>query len=429
VTRQNLLSDPSVNSKKKQPGYYLDGHGLYLQVAPGGSRSWIYRYTRHGKSREMGLGSISVFSLAQARERAKACRQLLADDIDPIVHRDAARAARIASEAEAVAHSKTFGDCADEYHRVNADKWKNAKHAAQWINTLRTYAVTHFGEVPIKALTKQHVVDALAPIWTDKAETASRTLQRIRMVFNFAAAKDYCEGRDAEFWAQVKLALGANDRARKVAHHSACPHKDVGALLERIDDGPSGEVVKLALRFIVLTAARSGEVRGARWSEVNEQAHSWIVPAERMKAGRKHHVPLCQDANDVLARVKSIAPPTSGESLIFPSPRGKILSDMVFTQILRRLNDPKVPYTVHGFRASFRTWGSEHTEYSHEMLEFALAHIVGDQTVQAYARGSMVEKRRQLMQDWANYLREAVDSRQVRRSVSFPTLPDSSPSA
>lgn len=406
MTRQNLLSDPAVNSKKKRPGYYLDGHGLYLQVAPGGSRSWIFRYTRHGKAREMGLGSVSVFSLAQARERAKACRQLLGNDIDPIAHRDAARAAKVASEVAAVAQAKSFGDCADEYHKINADKWKSAKHAAQWINTLKAYAVKHFGEVPIKALTKQHVVDALTPIWKEKAETASRTLQRVRLVFNYAAAKDYCEGRDAEFWEQVKLALGTNDRARKVEHHSACPHKDVGTLLDRIDGGPSGAVVKLALRFIVLTAARSGEVRGATWSEIDEQGRNWVVPAERMKAGRKHQVPLSVEASDVLARVKLLVPPKSGDSLIFPSPRGKVLSDMVFTQILRRLEDPKVPYTVHGFRASFRTWGSELTEYSHEMLEFALAHIVGDQTVQAYARGSMVEKRRQLMQDWASYLQK-----------------------
>lgn len=402
MTRQNLLSDPAVNSKKKRPGYYLDGHGLYLQVAPGGSRSWIFRYKRHGKSHEMGLGSVGTFGLAQARERAKNCRQLLADDIDPIAHRNAARAERKAAEASAIALSKTFGNCADEYHASNADKWKNAKHADQWINTLKTYAVKAFGTVPINDLTKQHVVDALQPIWRVKAETASRTLQRIRLVFNYAAAKDYCTGRDSEFWEQVKLALGSNDRARKVEHHSACPHRDVGGLLAQIDAGPSGEVIKLALRFIVLNAARSGEVRGATWSEIDEEGHRWMIPAERMKAERTHDVPLSRDAMNVLAAVKKIAPPLSAASLVFPSPRGKILSDMVFTQMLRRMG---LPYTVHGFRASFRTWGSEATEHPHEMLEFALAHSVGDSTVRAYARGSMVERRRQLMQDWADYLR------------------------
>lgn len=402
MTRQNLLSDPAVNSRKKRPGYYLDGHGLYLQVSPGGSRSWIFRYTRHGKSHEMGLGSVGTFGLAQARERAKNCRQLLADDIDPIAHRNAARAERKAAEVTAIALSKTFADCANEYHASNADKWKNAKHAAQWINTLRTYAVEAFGTVPINDLTKQHIVDALRPIWKEKAETASRTLQRVRLVFNYAAAKDYCVGRDGEFWEQVKLALGSNDRARKVEHHSACPHREVGSLLTRIDAGLSGEVIKLALRFIVLNAARSGEVRGATWAEIDEHGHRWIVPAARMKAERTHDVPLSKDAVNVLSTVKKLAPPESGDSLIFPSPRGKILSDMVFTQMLRRMG---LPYTVHGFRASFRTWGSEATEHPHEMLEFALAHSVGDLTVRAYARGSMVERRRQLMQDWADYLR------------------------
>jgi len=402
VTRQNLLSDPAVNSKKKRPGYYLDGNGLYLQVSSGGSRSWIYRFTLNGKTREMGLGSVSAFTLSQARDRARACRQLLADGIDPIANRDAARAQQAAAQAEAAAKSKSFEDCATEYHDANAEKWKNVKHGAQWINTLKTYVFAKFGAKSIDDLTKQDIVDALAPIWKLKAETASRTLQRIRLVFNFAAAKDYCAGRDSEFWEQVKLALGSNDRARKVEHHSSCPHKEVGRLLAQVDAGPSSDVVKLALRFIVLTAARSGEVRGATWAEIDDDERQWIVPADRMKAGRTHTVPLSTDACEVLAKIKKLAPPESPGSAIFPSPRGKVLSDMVFTQMLRRMD---LPYTVHGFRASFRTWGDEATEYPHEMLEFALAHIVGDQTVRAYARGSMVQRRRELMQDWASYLR------------------------
>ena len=403
MTRHNLLSDPAVNSKKKRPGYYLDGQGLVLQVAPGGSRSWIFRYSRNKKSHEMGLGSLNAFSLSQARERAKLCRQQLADGWDPIERRDTERAQRIALEIEQKAKSITFTACAEEYHLANADTWKNTKHAAQWINTLRSYAIPKLGKHPISELNKQHIVDALRPIWKTKAETASRVLQRIRITFNYAAAKDYCAGRDAEFWEQVKLALGSNERARKVEHHSACPHKMVGSLIAAVNLGPSGEIVKMALELIVLTASRSGEVRGAVWSEIDEEAGNWIIPPERMKAARSHHVPLSKEALDILRRAKKLSPPTSTASLIFPSPRGKVLSDMVFTQLLRRMD---VPYTVHGFRASFRTWGSEVTEYAHEMLEFALAHSVGDQTVRAYARSSMVEKRREMMQSWADYLRE-----------------------
>ncbi len=398
MTRHNLLSDPAVNSKKKRAGYYLDGHGLYLQVGVGGSRSWIFRYTRQGKTREMGLGSVDTFGLSMARDRARACRQLLADGVDPIVHRDASRAQQVETNAK----NTSFEVCANECLRANVGNWKNAKHGAQWINTLTTYVFPKFGKKALDDVSKQDIVEAIAPIWKTKAETASRVLQRVRMVFNFGAAKDYCAGRDSEFWEQVKLALGANDRARKVEHHSACPHKEVGSLMAQVDQGPSNEIVKLAFRFIVLTAARSGEVRGATWAEVDEEGRLWNVPAERMKAGRVHQVPLSTEAFEVLRKAKQLKPPASDKSPIFPSSRGVLLSDMVFTQMLRRM---ELPYTVHGFRASFRTWGDEATEYPHEMLEFALAHIVGDQTVRAYARGSMVQRRRELMQDWANYLR------------------------
>lgn len=405
MTRRNLLSDPAVNSKHKAPGYYLDGHGLYLQVAPGGSRSWVLRYTLNKKTREMGLGSLDDFGLSKARERAQQFRQLLADGIDPIAHRLQTRAAQLAAATERAQQRKTFADCAHEYHQAHADNWKNAKHGDQWINTLTTYAFPKFGSLPVGEVAKSHILAALTPIWKTKAETASRLLQRIRTVVNYAAAKDYGPGLDSEFWEQVKLALGANDRARKVEHHSSCPYPSVGALLATVQAGTASPLVKLAFEFIVLTAARSGEVRGARWSELDAGHTSWIIPGERMKAGREHRVPLSTRAKAVLkaARAEQGAQGADGgdADLIFPSRRGQPLSDMVFTQLLRRLG---LPYTMHGFRASFRTWGMEATSYPDEMLEFALAHVVGDQTVRAYARSDMVAKRRQLMQDWADYL-------------------------
>ena len=279
------------------------------------------------------------------------------------------------------------------------------KHGDQWINTLTSYAFPKFGQVTVGDVTKAHILAALSPIWKTKAETASRVLQRIRMVLNYAAAKDYSKGLDAEFWQQVKLALGGNDRARKVEHHSSCPFADVGALLAQVQAGGASALTKLAFEFSVLTASRSGEVRGARWSEFDADYTSWTIPAERMKAGREHRVPLSVRAQAILKEVKSSR---EGKSdLIFPNGKGVLLSDMVFTQLLRRMG---VPYTMHGFRASFRTWGMEVTGYPDEMLEFALAHVVGDQTVRAYARSDMVAKRRQLMQDWAEYLAAPVIS-------------------
>lgn len=417
MTRRNLLSDPAVNSKRKAPGYYLDGHGLYLQVAAGGSRSWVLRYTLNKKTREMGLGSLDDFGLAKARERAQQFRQLLADGIDPIEHRQQTRAAQSKVAFERAQQRKTFSECAHEYHRAHADNWKNAKHGDQWINTLTTYAFPYFGKLPAGEVAKPHILAALSPIWKTKAETASRLLQRIRVVLNYAAAKDYGPGLDSEFWEQVKLALGANDRARKVEHHSSCPYPNVGALLAMVQAGTASPLVKLAFEFTVLTAARSGEVRGARWSELDAGHTSWTIPAERMKASREHRVPLPARAKAVLKAARAAQ---SGDSdLIFPSTQHKPLSDMVFTQLLRRLS---LPYTMHGFRASFRTWGMEATNYPDEMLEFALAHVVGDQTVRAYARSDMVTKRRQLMQDWADHLAQT-------KGGKLPALPAAKPIA
>jgi len=405
MTKRSLLADPSVRSRHKKPGYYLDGHGLYLQVSASGSRSWILRYTLNKRVREMGLGSADDFGLAQARERAQRARQLVADGIDPIDKRNAERKALVGMQAAEKARLKTFEDCAIEFHEANADDWRNAKHAAQWINTLRTYAFTKFGGLPVSEVSKDEIVKAIQPIWKTKAETASRVLQRIRTVLNYAAAKDYAKGRDGEFWEQVRMALGSNERARKVEHHSACPYPLIGALLKAMKAGPSSDMVKLAFEFTVLTAARSGESRGALWSEIDLSTKSWVIPEERMKAGNAHKVPLSKRALEILKQAASMRDSglaSSDLGLIFPNSKGLPFSDMVFTQLLRRMD---LEYTMHGFRATFRTWGTEQTEYPHEMLEFALAHTVGDETVRAYMRTSMVEKRRQLMEDWAAYLR------------------------
>ncbi|WP_454914146.1 tyrosine-type recombinase/integrase [Variovorax gossypii] len=404
MTRRSVLTDSAVRSKNKEPGYYLDGNGLYLQVSKAGSRSWIFRYTLQGKAREMGLGSLDTFGLAQARERAQRARQLLADGIDPIDKRNEEHKTIAAHRTAERARLKVFEDCAREYHEASADQWKNAKHAAQWINTLTQYVFPKFGQMPVGEVDKAEILSVLTPIWKSKAETASRLFQRIRTVINFAAARDYTSGKDAEFWEQVKIALGPNERARKVEHHNSCPYPLVGSVLKEVSAGPSSAIVKLALEFTVLTAARSGETRGALWSEIDHDGRCWNIPEERMKAERRHSVPLSARVAQILQEAKQLrdAGLVSSESgLIFPNTRGLPLSDMVFTQLLRRM---RLEYTMHGFRASFRTWGSEQTRYEHEMLEFALAHSVGDQTVRAYMRTDMLEKRRQLMEDWSAFV-------------------------
>lgn len=420
MTRLNLLTDAATRSKSKTPGFYLDGRGLYLQVAPGGSRSWVLRYAMDGRTREMGLGSLLDFGLAAARERAQAARLLIADGIDPIKQRRERRAAQVAESKQAISEQLqrvTFEQCAEECHRYQADEWKSAKHAAQWINTLRTYVFKRFGGLPVSEFDKAVVVQVLTPIWKEKAETASRVLQRMRTVLNYAAAKDYCAGKDSEFWEQVKLALGPNTRARQVEHHASCPYLEVADLLEKIEASSATQMVKLAFEFTVLTSARSAEAREANWTELDAHLSQWTLPSERMKAGKEHRVPLSGRAKAVLQaaralqKVEGLDGSANPRNLVFPNPSGKPYSDMVFTQLMRRL---KLPYTMHGFRSSFRTWGQEATDYPHEMLEHALAHTVGDQTVRAYARSDMVAKRRQLMEDWA----ALVESAQLKTSAN-----------
>lgn len=388
------------------PGFHHDGGGLYLQVSKSGTKSWVLRYTKDKKVRYMGLGSVQDWSLAEARERARKFRQLLDDDIDPLTHRDQARQQRLLAEEEARKQHRTFKECAEEYHKANADDWKNAKHRDQWINTLTSYAFPHFGKLPISQLRRDDIREALLPIWKDKAETASRVLQRIRTVVNYGAAMGYCNGLDSEQWDQLKKSLPKNSRQLEGQHHASCPHQQVGAVLRTVRQGTSSDSVKLAFEFIVLTAARTGEVRFAVWEEVDVENKLWSIPKERMKAGRPHTVPLSDRAIAVLAAAKLLqSNPAEADKkptgMIFPGSTKGVLSDMTFTQIMRRM---KVDHTMHGFRASFRTWAAEVAHYDHDLLEFALAHVVGDATVRAYQRSDMVEKRRKLMQDWAAYI-------------------------
>jgi integrase len=411
VTRHNLLNDAAVKSKAKAPGYYLDGHGLYLQVSEGGTRSWVLRYTLNKARREMGLGSVSDFGLAEARERAREARRLVAEGVDPIAARRQAKEERAMAIQRHALEGKTFEQCAREYITAHEHDWRNAKHSLQWTNTLSTYVFPKFGDKRMADIQKADILRAISPIWKTKAETATRTLQRVRIIFNFAAAKDYADAPDAEFWAQVKIALGGNTKARQPTHFKSCPYKDVGRVLKKVWASTATERVKIAFEFAVLNASRSGEVRGARWSEFDKDFKEWSIPGARMKSGRPHRIPLSKRAQKLLKRASELRTKEDGD-LVFASTSGRPFSDMTFTQLLRRLGEP---YTMHGYRASFRTWGTEATTFPHEMLEFALAHVIGDLTVRAYARSDMLAKRRELMDSWADFIWKPAPSAKARK--------------
>ncbi|WP_229207718.1 MULTISPECIES: site-specific integrase [unclassified Duganella] len=390
----------AVNAKKTR-GYYADGNGLYLQVGKphevdgkqkAGSKSWVFRYTLHGKAREMGLGSITTYSLAEAREQARKCRQQLDAGVDPIEHRANERIQlRVAT-----AQRRTFAECAAEYHKLHADGWKNTKHADQWINTLKTYAYPIFGDRDVSDVSKADVLRSLEPIWATKAETASRVRQRIRAVLDWAAARDYRKNHDPHLWDQIGRALPKTKDIKKSTHFAACPYPKIAATIASISSASVGAGVKAAMEFIILTACRSGEARGATWAEIDFENQRWVIPAERMKASKEHRVPLSPRALKLLKGQERLH-----DELVFPNDKGRQYSDMTFTMALRRLGHE---FTVHGFRSTFRDWAAEQTAYPREVCEAALAHVSGkDATEAAYFRSDLFEKRRQLMADWATY--------------------------
>jgi integrase len=388
----NRLTPVAIKAKKG-PGYYSDGNGLYLQVSDSGSKSWIFRFSLNKRAREMGLGSLSDYTLAEARDHVREYRQLLDKGIDPIEHRNAERQKISAAQAQ----RRTFEECAREYIKLHASGWSNAKHGQQWTNTLEAYALPYFGTKDVSGIDKTDVLRALEPIWLTKPETASRVRQRIRAILDWAAARDYRTGHDQHMWDQIARSLPKTGSVKKVTHFASCPYGDIYRVLDTIRKCGASETVKRAIEFTVLTAARSGEVRGAKWSEIDFEGKRWIIPAERMKAKREHRVPLSQRTLEILKAQQESA---NGSPLVFPSERGKALSDMVFTMLLRRLGHP---FTFHGFRSTFRDWAAEQTAYPREVCEAALAHVSSDKTEAAYFRSDLFEKRRHLMEDWATY--------------------------
>lgn len=368
---------------KSQPGRYGDGDGLFLLVGKGGAKSWMVRVQKDGRRRDIGLGSASKVPLKLARERAGDVRQQIEAGIDPVAERRKA------------AGIPTFREAARLVHAEHKASWRNEKHKAQWLSTLESYAFPAFGDRSVAQVDAAAVRDALAAIWLVKPETARRLRQRIRTVIDWAVAKGYRDGT---------LAMPVIDKAlpkqrAKVQHHKAVPYAELPAFMGKLRGTES--MGRLALEAAILTAARSGEVRLATWGELDLEASTWTIPAERMKAGREHVVPLSAPAASLFKRMKAHRREDTDTALVFPGmKRGKPLSDMTLTKAMRDMGREETP---HGFRSTFRDWVAEQTTWPADLAEAALAHVVSDKTVAAYQRGSMLEKRRELMTAWAEY--------------------------
>lgn len=396
MRKTKKLSAAKIAHLTKQ-GRYGDGDGLWLQVGPTGTKAWLLRYMIDGKAREMGLGPLSVFSLAEARERARAARQRLADGVDPISERDAERAARRAEDAKAV----TFKDAAARYIKAHRAGWKNPKHADQWEATLSTYAFPHFGALSVAAIETGHILKAIEPIWTLKPETASRTRGRIEAVLDWATARGYRKGVNPARWkGHLQNLLPAKTKVHKVQHQPALPYEQLPAFMADLRGMDS--ISARALEFTILTAARTGEAIGAEWSEIDLDKRVWTVPASRMKAGREHRSPLSDRAIEILLGL----PRMDDARFVFPGGQAKRpLSNMAMLQLLRGMKGCD-GLTVHGFRSTFRDWCGERTNFPREIAEAALAHANADKVESAYRRGDALEKRRRLMDAWAKFANE-----------------------
>jgi integrase len=419
MAKVDLLSALKV-TRINEPGMYLDGRGLYLQVvaAPTAdephrvTKSWIFRYALNGRPRKMGLGSAHDVTLAQARAKAADARKQAKEGIDPIDDRHVKVVAKDAAEAKAAARAVTFDQCADTYIAAHEAGWRNAKHRQQWRNTLATYASPVFGKLAVGEVDTAMVLKVIEPVWAKKLETASRVRNRIENILDYARVSGYRTGENPARWrGHLDHLLPARSRVRTVKHHAALPYAQVGAFMTELREREA--VAARALEFAILTAARTGEVIGARWSEIDLQAKVWTVPEERMKGGREHRVPLSGVALAVLRRLQLAL--QDNTDYVFPGDRRATLSNMALLMLLRRMD--RVDLTAHGFRSTFRTWAAERSRFPREVVEAALAHVVGDKTETAYQRGDLFEKRRQLMAAWAEFCSKPAAPGQV---LEFP---------
>jgi integrase len=408
ATRIKRLTDRTVKALKgkRLKGLHPDGNGLYLQIFTGGGGSWIFRYKFAGRARDMGLGSLTDVSLAKAREKAAQARQQRADGKDPIVEREAQRA----QERLAKARSITFQNCAEQLIASHEAGWRSPKHRTQWRNTLCTYAYPILGDISVADVNTDLVMRVLQPIWVAKTATASRVRGRIEAVLSWAKARGLRLGENPAQWrGHLDHLLPARSKVQRIVHHPALPYRDLPGFMAKLRTREG--IAPRALEFVILTAARTGEVLGAKFHEFDLEERLWTVPAERMKGGKEHRVPLSPRA---VAIAKEMA--ANGLSdFVFPGARrGRPMSAMTLLMLLRDLY-PGV--TTHGFRSTFKDWASETTSFPDHLSEMALAHISADKVRAAYARSDLFQKRCKLMEAWALYC-ESLSSADKRSSKS-----------
>jgi integrase len=395
------------------PGTYEDGDGLRLLIKPNGKKYWVLRFQLSGKRREMGLGTFPAINLKAARQNSSDKRRLLLDGIDPLQARDDERAAQQAAEHQRIRKSITFQDVSVDYIEAHRAGWKNVKHAQQWTNTLATYATPVIGDLATNQITTEHILEVLKPIWASKAETASRVRNRIELVLDAAKARGLRDGENPARWrGHLDKLLPPSSKAKRTRNHPALPYSELSVFIQQLSDveGQSAS----ALMMTILTACRTSEVLGADWSEVDLKAKLWSIPPARMKAGKAHTVPL----SDTLITLLEALPRIKGSSLLFPGARkGRPISNMAMLMTLRRMdqkdledggkgwrdNNDRV-ITAHGFRSTFRDWAAERTNYAREVCEMSLAHVVANGAEAAYWRSDLLEKRRALMDDWADFV-------------------------
>jgi len=384
------------------PGYHRCDRGLYLQVSINGTKSWIFRYKSPVtyKQREMGLGSLNIVSLAKAREMASAYQLQLLQSLDPIEERKRIKQATLLKQAKAMTFEQVAERCIDS----KKPEWKNIKHIQQWSNSLKAYAYPVFGKLSISDLTTDLVLKSLEPIWVTKTETATRVRQRIETVWDWAKARGYVEGENpARLRGHLDKLLANPAKVKKVKHHAAIPYKDISLVIRKLREFKG--VSSLALEFMILTATRTGEVRGAKWQEIDLDNKVWTIPEDRMKTGKEHRVPLCLRAINILNGFKSNRDP---EDFIFIGGKiGKGLSDGAMLVLLKKMNIG--PYTPHGFRSTFRDWAAEEAhQFSNETVELALSHTIKNKAEAAYRRGDQLERRKELMNEWNKYIEKSL---------------------
>lgn len=399
-TRKTELGALAVSNIRRRGINFVGGvTGLGLNVTQTGSRSWVFRYQINGKRRDFGLGGYPDVTLAQAKERARAARTKLTLGVDPIEDSRAAKSRLLADQASAI----SFSQAASKYIDTHESSWRNIKHAQQWRNTLETYANPVIGKILVRDVALPHILSILEPIWHTKTETATRLRGRLEAVLDWAIARGFRSSSNPARWKGLldKL-LPAPNKVAKTDHHRALPYAELPAFMAKLATQPG--IGARALEFTILTACRSGEVRGAKWCEFDLTHAVWTVPSERMKTGKEHRVPLSEAALAIVKGMKERA----FCDYVFPSShgakkaeeKGAQMSDMTLSAVLRRMKVEAVP---HGFRSTFRDWCAEQTDCPNEVAEMALAHAIGNKVEAAYRRGDLFNKRKQLMQEWGNY--------------------------